>query len=310
MVTNHKPIVRLEKFTKQYGKVVAVQTLDLQVANGETLALLGPNGGGKSTIIRALVGLHAPSSGRVFIGDIDIVKHPNRAKRLISYLPQRVAMPGMLTAREVLALYAKLKGASISRVQEVLDLFALAADADRYLREFSGGMLQRLGLTVALLKEVPLYVFDEPFLNLDPLGSECLRLLLQEIKAKGNTVVFSSHILQSAVPLADRVAVLVEGKLVKEETALGFREAVTRVSRVRIILDHTSEGMVEAALAAGAHTPRRNGKQISFQAATQHRLAVIRAIENAGGRIEAFHTEDPDWEALVMRYLHGDEERI
>ncbi len=307
--TTHDPMIRLERFEKRYGKVQAVQPLDLSVASGETLALLGPNGGGKSTIIRALVGLHAPSGGKLFVNGIDIVRHPDRVKRQLSYMPQRVTMPGMLTAYEVLTLYAKLKGAAESRVAEMLELFALAEDADRYLREYSGGMLQRLGLAVAFLKEVPLYVLDEPFLNLDPLGSERLRLLLQEMKGNETTIIFSSHILQNAMHLADRVAFLVEGKLVKEETAPDFHAAITRATTVRVILGHTSAAMLEAAQKAGAHLPQRNGKQVTFRAAPERRLAVIRAIEDAGGTVKAFHTEDPDWEALVMRHLHGEKEQ-
>ena len=175
-------MIDLERFEKSYGEVQAVRSLDLSIARGETVALLGPNGGGKSTIMRAIVGLHAPSGGRVLVGGIDIGREPDRAKHQLSYMPQRVTMPGMLTAREVLGLFARLKDVAISRVAEVLELFELTRDSDRYLREFSGGMLQRLGLAVAFLKDVPLYVLDEPFLNLDPLGSERLRLLLQEMK--------------------------------------------------------------------------------------------------------------------------------
>ena len=308
-VTANEPMIRLERFEKRYGKVQAVQPLDLSVASGETLALLGPNGGGKSTIIRALVGLHVPSGGKLFVNGIDIVRHPDRVKRQLSYMPQRVTMPGLLTAYEVLTLYAKLKGAAESRVAEVLELFALAEDADRYLREYSGGMLQRLGLAVAFLKEVPLYVLDEPFLNLDPLGSERLRQLLQSMKGNGTTIVFSSHILQNALHLADRVAVLVEGKLVKEETVSDFRAAVTLATTVRVILGTTNEAMIAAAQNAGAHQPQRNGTQVTFRAAPERCLAVIRALEDAGGTVKAFHTEDPDWEALARRHFHGEQEQ-
>ena len=300
-----RTMVHLVRFEKNYGKIRAVRPLDLQVAAGETLVLLGPNGGGKSTIIRALVGLHAPTSGKLYVDGVDLADDPDHAKRQLSYLPQRVTMPGLLTAREILTLFARLKGAAGSRVDTVLEQFALAGAADRYLREYSGGMLQRLGLAVTFLQESPLYVLDEPFLNLDPEGAETLYQLLQEKKTGGATILFSSHILQTALRLADRVAVLVEGELVKDEAAADFRAAVSRVTTVRVMLEDTGEAMLTAARNAGAEHTRCNGKQVLFQAAPECRLAVIRAIEDAGGKVEAFHTENPDWELLTRQYLRG-----
>ena len=304
-MTAPETMIRLERFEKSYGKILAVKPLDLHVGMGETLVLLGPNGGGKSTIIRALVGLHAPTSGRVSVAGHDLVREPDRAREQLSYLPQRVTMPGLLTAREILTLFARLKGAAETRVDMVLAQFSLADDAHRYLREFSGGMLQRLGLAVTFLHETPLYVLDEPFLNLDPQGTEALHQLLQEKKAAGATIVFSSHILQAALRLADRVAILVEGELVEDEAAADFRAAVSRVTTVRVILEQADEVVLAAARDAGAHQARCEGKQLLFQAEPERRLAVIRAIEGAGGKVDAFHTENPDWEALTTGYLRG-----
>ncbi|NIM60903.1 MAG: ATP-binding cassette domain-containing protein, partial [Acidobacteria bacterium] len=154
--------IRLERFEKRYGKVQAVKPIDLEIRRGETFALLGPNGSGKTTIIRSIVGLHRPSGGRILVDGIDVVDRPDEVKARLSYAPQRVTMPDMLTAREVAALFGRLKSVADERVDHVLDLFGLADAADRKTREFSGGMLQRLGLAVAFLKDVPLLVLDEP----------------------------------------------------------------------------------------------------------------------------------------------------
>jgi len=174
-MTKSIPIIRLEGFRKVYGRIQAVRGIDLEILRGETFALLGPNGGGKTTVLRALAGLHSSSGGRVVVDGHDLEEEPDRVKNLVSYLPQRTTMPGLLTAREVLNLFARLRQVPSTRVEEVLDLFVLGEDADRYTREFSGGMLQRLGLAVAFLKEVPLYILDEPTLNLDSLGIKRLR---------------------------------------------------------------------------------------------------------------------------------------
>ena len=301
------PMIRLERFEKRYGKVQAVRPLDLEIERGEAFALLGPNGSGKTTIIRSLVGLHRPSGGRILIDGLDVVKSPNQVKQRLSYAPQRVTMPEMLTAREVATLFGRLAGVATSRVDEVLELFALNDNADRRTREFSGGMLQRLGLAVAFLRDVPLLVLDEPTVNLDLLGVDRLRHLLGEARKKGTTIVFSSHIVQSAMELADRVAVLVEGSLVELEQAPVFRANVTRQTIVRVVLDRATDDVIEMARAAGADTASRNGAQVSFTAMPERRLEIIRAIERAGAVVEEIHTETPDWEALIRRHFSSEE---
>jgi ABC-2 type transport system ATP-binding protein len=301
------PMVRLEKFEKRYGKVQAVRPLDLEIERGEAFALRGPNGSGKTPIIRALVGLHRPSGGRILIDGLDVVRSPNQVKQRLSYAPQRVTMPEMLTAREVATLFGRLAGVAATRVDEVLELFALNDNADRRTREFSGGMLQRLGLAVAFLRDVPLLVLDEPTVNLDLLGVDRLRHLLGEARKKGTTIVFSSHIVQSAMELADRVAVLVEGSLVELEQAPVFRANVTRKTIVRVVLDRVTDAVIEMARAAGADTASRNGTQVSFTALPERRLEIIRAIERSGAVVEEIHTETPDWEALIRRHFSSEE---
>jgi len=297
------PIVRLEGFEKRYGPIEAVRGVDLEVASGETLAFLGPNGGGKTTILRALAGLHAPSAGRVLIDGRDLTLEPEGARDLLSYLPQKASMPGLLTAREVLEFFARLRKVPPSRVDEMLELFALQEDAHRYTREYSGGMLQRVGLAVVFLREVPLYVLDEPTLNLDSLGVRRLREHLASLKDAGATVLFSSHSLSSTMQTADRVAVLVEGRVVKLEDVSVFRETVTRETKVRVVLRSTTEAILEAVRKTGAEVTDRNGRHVYFRALPNRRLDVVRAIEQAGGTIEEFHTEPPDWDDLIRPHF-------
>ena len=185
----------------------------------------------------------------------------------------------------------------------MLDLFALGEVADRYTRELSGGMLQRVGLAAAFLEEVPLFVLDEPTSNLDLLGVDRLRHMLGELKKKGATVVMSSHILQSAMQFADRVAVLVDGRLVQIEEAPVFRAAVARETTVRVVIDRTTGAIVEAIREAGGEVASHNGRQVNFQAIPKKRLDVIRAMERAGATVEEVHTEAPDWDALLRRHF-------
>jgi ABC-type multidrug transport system ATPase subunit len=209
----------------------------------------------------------------------------------------------MLTAREILRLFARLKRAPLDRVDRVLGEFALEAAADRRAGEFSGGMLQRLGLAVGFLGEADLLVLDEPTVNLDPPGILKLNQLLKELKAKGTTIVFSSHLLRNAMELADRVGILVAGRMVVPGEVPAFHEAVTRRTRVRVVLEHLTDEMVTAAREAGGDIAGHNGREVSFTALPGRRLHVIRAIEEAGGAIEEFHTDAPDWEALIHEHV-------
>lgn len=305
MSSTNEPIVCFEAFSKSFGSLEAVRPLDLEIANSESFAFLGPNGGGKTTVLRALVGLHSPTSGRVLVRGSDIAKEPDRVRRWLAYVPQRVNMPDVLTAREVLDLFAGLRKVPEERVDEVLDLLALSDDADRRVGEYSGGMLQRLGLAAALLEEVPLLVLDEPTLNLDPQGIDSLHRALAGLKERGSAIVFSSHSIHSAVRLADRIGVLVDGELVTLEPVAEFQAEVTRQTTVRVVLDRVDNTIVQAAEGAGAEVRECNATHVSFRALPEKRLDVIRAIENAGGTIEEFHTEAPGWESLVHNHFNG-----
>jgi ABC-type multidrug transport system ATPase subunit len=306
MISAVDPLVHFEAFAKHFGPVAAVKPLDLEIAKGESFAFLGPNGGGKTTVLRGLVGLHAASSGRILVRGTDIAQDPDTVRRWLAFVPQRVTMPDVLTAHEILMLFAKLRRVSAERVDEVLDFFALSDDSDRRVGEYSGGMLQRLGLAVALLEEVPLLVLDEPTLNLDPQGIESLHHALADLKKRGCTIVFSSHSIHSAVQLADRVGVLVDGELVTLEPVTAFQAEVTRQTTVRVVLDHMDNTIIEAAKKAGAEVRECNGNHVSFRAQPENRLEVIRAIERAGGTISEFHTEAPGWESLVQIHFNGD----
>jgi ABC-2 type transport system ATP-binding protein len=301
-MSGQEPMVRLDQFEKWYGVIHAVKNLDLDVPRGEAFVLLGSNGSGKSTILRAVAGLHAPSSGRVIVEGVDVAVDPLAARGRIAFLPQRVVLPELLTGREVLSFYAGLKGVDQRRVGEVIELIGLAEDADRYAREYSGGMVQRLGLGITFLRDVPLYLLDEPTLNLDPSGVDQFRRWLEDRVAAGSTVLFTSHILQEALRLADRVAVMAEGELVKVEEVSGFRNRVVAATTVSVVVDELTEKMIEAAQKAGADEASWNDRSYSFKASPEKRQGVIRAIEKSGGFIEELHTEPPDWESLAQLF--------
>ncbi len=300
------PMIQFHNFSKIYGKIIAVKNLDLDIKQGETFALIGPNGSGKSTLIRAIAGLIQPTSGEISIRGINYNDRKNHlSKKIYSYMPQRVSMPEQLTGVEVLQFFASLRGVGKESIDDVLETVNLNADAGRRTREYSGGMLQRLGLAVALLETPLLMLLDEPTLNLDPVGVKRFRTKMIEMKNDGTTIVFSSHILQDAIYLADRVGTIINGELTNVESISDFNRRISNEISVKVMLDNTSEAIVKAAIDAGALAPRWNGGYIQFRAAPGNRLDVIRAIENAGGNIREFHTEIPGWEVIKKEKKRG-----
>ncbi len=225
--------IEVQNLTKRFGDFTALDDLSFTVEQGETIALLGPNGSGKTTSLKCMVGLTIPTSGKILIGDHDLRTHARQAKQLMSYLPQRVAFHDQLTAREVLQFYCRLRSLPQQRIEETLATpnFHFNGFSDKPVSQFSGGMLQRLGLAVACLPDAPVLVLDEPTSSLDPVGAIQFRHFLTSLKSQGKTIVFSSHILNDVMQLADRVAILVGGRLVALRSVSELREEWMRLSR-------------------------------------------------------------------------------
>lgn len=201
-------------FTKDFGAVRAVDGIDLDVAPGETLALIGPNGSGKTTTLKALVGLVRPTAGRVTIAGADATTSGPAARVRLGYLPQRLTFPEGATAREVIHYFARLRQLEDVREVALLGRVGLAAAATREVDGFSGGMRQRLGLALALLGDPAALVLDEPSAALDPSGALMVRDILADIRRAGTTILLSSHDLGEVAELADRIAVFVAGRIV------------------------------------------------------------------------------------------------
>ncbi|MCG3118823.1 MAG: putative multidrug ABC transporter ATP-binding protein YbhF [bacterium] len=216
-------MIEVEHFTKRYGKFTAVNDVSFTVQRGEVFALLGPNGSGKTTTMKAIVGLNVPTTGRILINGIDVRRQPKAAKRFVSYLPQRVVFPENLTAREVMRFYDRVRKLPKALADEALARANFNGFSDKLVSEFSGGMVQRLGLAVVSMPEAPILLLDEPTANLDPLGVKRFREFVLEQKEQGKTIIFSTHLLAEAEQLADRVGIFVGGKLVAQESIENLR---------------------------------------------------------------------------------------
>src|SRR5947207_578710 len=215
--------IRTEGLTKHYSvgfwrprPYVALDGLSLEVAPAEIFGFLGPNGAGKTTTLKLLMQLVYPTSGAAWIlgkpvGDLDV-------KRRIGYLPENPYFYDYLTADELLTYFANLFGYRGEdrrrRVAEVLDEVGIGAERRMQLRQFSKGMVQRVGIAQAILNDPELVILDEPMSGLDPLGRRDVRSLILRLRDRGCTVFFSSHVLSDAEALCSRVAILAKGRLV------------------------------------------------------------------------------------------------
>jgi Cu-processing system ATP-binding protein len=301
-------MIEVKNLTKRFGEFAAVDDLSFGVRGGETFALLGPNGSGKTTLVKCLTGLAAPSSGEVFVGGFSLAERAREARRLMSYLPQRVAFHESLTAREVLEFYCRLRRLPARRVGELLETagFQLDGFADRPVGEFSGGMVQRLGLAVACLPDAPVLVLDEPTVSLDPEGAIRFRDFLSALKRQGKTILFSSHVLADVELLADRVAILVGGRLAALHTVEALRDELMRGSRLRVVLQNPEARWAEAALRAGADGAALEGDSLLLTSSAEGRLEILKSIEAEGARVVRFGTEESSLEDIYMSHIRGE----
>jgi ABC-type multidrug transport system ATPase subunit len=301
-------MIHVENLTKKFGEFVAVDDVSFDVNQGETFALLGPNGSGKSTTLKCLVGLTIPTAGKISINDFDVRKNSREAKRLMSYLPQRVNFHDNLTAREVMQFFCRLRKLPEQRIEQVLNgsNFNFNGFTDKFVNEFSGGMLQRLGLAVACLPDAPIMLLDEPTVGLDPETAIRFREFLLRLKHEGKTIVFTSHVLDDVEQLADRVAILVEGKLVALESIKSLRESLMKSCRMRIVLEKTDKRLIEIVKKSGASDVVIENDSLLVTSHPEGRLNILRAIENAGWHIKSFATEELSLEDVYLKYINDE----
>lgn len=231
-------MIQVERLVKKYDAFKAVDDISMTVREGEVYAFLGPNGSGKTTTMKSIVGLVVPTSGRVRVQDIDVHLFPKEARRIMSYLPQRVVFPENLTAREIVRLYARLRNLTKDAADEALAAAQFNGFSDQFVGGFSGGMIQRLGLAVVSLPNSPVLLLDEPTASLDPVGVKRFRDFVLNQKAKGKTIVFSTHLLPEVEQLADRVGIFVGGKLVAEETIENLKSSFNAYESIEDLYLH------------------------------------------------------------------------
>lgn len=211
-------MIRLEKLHKRYGRFTAVESLDLEVKDGEIFGFLGPNGAGKTSTIRMMAGLIKPTSGDAWLNGISISKNPIEAKKLLGLIPDRPYLYEKLTGREYLRFICGIYGVASAHgeaaAKEMLRMFGLANWADELVEGYSHGMKQRLIMAGALVHDPKVLVVDEPMVGLDPRGARLVKEIFRGVARNDRTVFLSTHSLDVAEELCDRIGILSRGKLV------------------------------------------------------------------------------------------------
>lgn len=291
---------------KEFGGRAAVRDLTLSVLRGEIFGFLGPNGAGKSTSIRMLLGLVRPTNGEgtllgAPLGDVSV-------RHRIGFLPEDFRFYDWLTATELLELHGRLAGLTVqrarSRAPEALETVGMTAHANRRLRGFSKGMLQRLGLAQALLHEPDLIFLDEPTSGLDPMGRRMVRDVIRAQRDRGATVFLNSHLLSEIEITCDRVAFIKDGAIVESRDLRNDGNPATQ--RVRITARHLAPATL-ARLSAWSSKCELSGDDLVVDVRSDHDVpAIVRQLVNDGAEVSQVVTEATSLEEIFIRLVGED----
>ena len=245
-------MIAVEHLTKEFGRTVAVRDVSFHAGDGEAIGLLGPNGSGKTTIMRTLAGYFPPTAGRVSVDGIDVSREPLRARARVGYLPESATWYPDMRVRQFVEFCAdmrRLRGARRrARLAAVLDVCGLADVQRRLIGQLSKGYRQRLGIAQAILHEPTVLILDEPTVGLDPRQVVEIRQLVRELRGR-TTVLLSTHILPEVASVCDRVVIINRGQVVAENSAAGLAREQQRGERTLLRVEGPS-AQIAAALRA------------------------------------------------------------
>jgi ABC-2 type transport system ATP-binding protein len=283
--------IRTEGLTKRYGDVVALDHLDLEIAEGEVVGCLGPNGAGKTTTLRLLLGLIRPTGGRAEVFGLDCERQPVETHRRLAFVPGEANLWPSLTGGETLALLGRVHGEVDEAYRsELLDRFDL--DPTKKVRAYSKGNRQKVVLVAALMVRPDLLLLDEPTTGLDPLMEQAFRHCIGEARERGQTVFLSSHILSEVEALCDRVGILREGSLVEIGTLADMRHLSA------LSVEATFDGTVpDLSGVPGVSSVETNGRVVRCQVRGPIE-PLLRVLADAG--VSELVSREPSLEELFL----------
>ncbi|WP_112273855.1 ABC transporter ATP-binding protein [Lentzea terrae] len=289
--------------SRRFGDVQAVDDVSFSIAEGETYGLLGPNGAGKTTTISMITGVLEPDAGEVVVAGQPMSTSAIAAKRLVGYVPQELALYPDLTGRENLRFFASLYGAARARVDHVLDVVGLADRAGDLAREYSGGMKRRLNVAIGLLHEPRLLVLDEPTAGVDPQSRNQIMDNVRALAAEGMAILYTTHYMEEAERLCDRVGVIDSGRLIAEGTRRELVEQLGERDRISLLLDGdlahaaTMLGGIRDVKSVAVHG---HGLELVVDDARECLPVVLSAVTSNGVVVRSVEVNEPNLETVFL----------
>lgn len=296
------PAIKITGLEKRFGTVHAVRGIDLEVRRGEFFGLLGPNGAGKSTLINILAGLTRADSGHAAICGHDVVSEYRRARRALGVVPQEIVFDPFFTVREVLAIqagYFGLKSADNKKWrEELLSTLMLADKGDANMRALSGGMKRRVLIALALVHKPPVVILDEPTAGVDVELRASLWTFVRRLHAEGHTIVLTTHYLEEAEALCERIAIVRDGKI----AALDTKEALLSRALRRTLCVTTAAPVLDLspALAVKVRKRTENVLEFSLQKGADSIPEILEALRAAGHMVIDLATEQANLEEVFL----------
>lgn len=301
------PVLSVAGLVKRFGSLTAVDDVTVQIEAGETFGLLGPNGAGKTTTISMIAGLLEPDAGTITVAGVPMVRSAVAAKRQIGLVPQDLAIYPELSARDNLRFFGQLQGMHgpglRKRVDTVLELIGLADRAKEASKKFSGGMKRRLNIGVGLLHEPTLLILDEPTVGVDPQSRNQILESVEALSGEGMAVLYTTHYMEEAERLCDRIAIIDSGRVQAEGTRDQLIELTGGVDTITLI---GSGDLVAAESAVGEipavqHVHRERGElTLQVRGAPTAVAPVVSAASGAGMRLSDVEISRPDLESVFL----------
>ncbi len=300
-------VLRCEGLRKAYGTVVAIDDLGIEITEGETYGLLGPNGAGKTTAISMIVGILARDAGSVTIDGQPHDVHRTATKRLIGYVPQELALYPDLTGRENLHFFGRLHGLSgrelRRRGDEVLDVVGLSDRAGQRVRTYSGGMSRRLHIGVGLLNRPRLLVLDEPTVGVDPQSRNAILDNVRQLAGQGMAVLYTTHYMEEAERLCDRVGIIDSGRLRAEGTRRDLVTMLDREDEVELLADGdlaaAAQALAELAEVSAVDV-REAGLRLLVAEAGPNLPQILATTGLAGVTVRSVQVREPNLESVFL----------
>ena len=291
--------IEVEKLTKSYGDLMAVNDISFTVGKGEVFALLGPNGAGKTTTVEIIDTIRTPTSGKVTLLGMDVTKKKHDIVHRIGVLPQGFSSFDRITVRETLQYYSRLYSCRNTDIDGLIELVNLKDKAKEQYKNLSGGLKQRLGIAIALVNDPEVVFLDEPTTGLDPLARHEVWEVLQGLKQKGKTVLLTTHYMEEAELLADRVAIISKGKII----ALGSpAELIKKNASHQVLTLHSvDENVLEIIRKIGFEPVLDKHREIKTSVEQADDVQkILSAVKDAGASYSGLDVHKPNLEEVFL----------